>query len=128
MTAAPALVLILDDDPACGVVLAALIRDEFGAGVDAHYDDQWVEITRRIAGATPSRRTVLLFDLQMPGINGEHYCAVVKRHYPTVRAILHSGADARLVQAAGRRLGVPAVPKNADPSTLLAIVRGQILG
>ncbi len=115
---APAVVLVVDDEPAVrGVVVRTLQRRgyETAEAPDA-------ETALSILGSQPGRFRVVITDDRMPGMSGYELVAVIARIHPHIRIVLMSGfAGAGDPATAGGGL-VRVLPKPFNATGLLSAV------
>lgn len=115
-------VLIVDDDPAGGRVLATILR---GEGLRAHVIDDAelaLEMLRLL------RFDLLLVDMALPGMSGPDLVRVLRRAGVQTPAILVSGAPPDDLAAEAAACGANAwLPKPLDRVTLLEAIEEVII-
>jgi len=105
-------VFVLDDDP---FVLKAITRALSGSEVVTA--EAWSALVAPVLRAGPG--SVLVCDLDMPGIRGVDFCRTVKRHAPHIRVVVFSAGALETLPA---EVVDAAVPKSAGMGALVARV------
>jgi two-component system OmpR family response regulator len=114
-------IAILDDSATVRELVAALLR-EAGHTVDACAS--WSELEQAIERRTPD---LVLLDVEMPTIVGDHIGFALKRGHPELRVVFLSDHDVATLQAMSERTGVDGyIHKSADPEELLRAVAAQL--
>jgi DNA-binding response OmpR family regulator len=117
----PMRVLIVDDDESSCQLLTKILK-RIATQVDWTTDSQ-----AGFAQALQHRYDLLVLDVQMPGLLGTDFAALIKQEHPQLPIILISAfADEQLYKFASR-LGVSLLSKPFLPSALLEATT-QMLG
>ena len=114
-------VLIVDDDPAMGEMLAAMLGDAgFGTAVAG-------SAREAVDKASVEDFDVVLSDMAMPGtLDGLGLAELLRERHPELPVVLITGYASQLHEAAARRFTVLAKP--CPPDVLIAAVRSALRG
>jgi CheY-like chemotaxis protein len=94
-----AIVLIVDDDPDVGIILQQLLRPYAAA-----YDVRSVsDPSDALQSITSGRISFLITDFNMPGMNGLHIAAAVKRYSPEVPVLLITAYTTSVLEQLARQ-------------------------
>lgn len=97
-------VLVADDDEDFLELLTWLLERE---GFCVQASSNGTDLLALVGDGSPS--SLVITDLQMPGISGLAVLSYLKRHHPDVPAILMTAFASELVRAAARENGAAAV-------------------
>ncbi|MHB1382286.1 MAG: response regulator [Thermoleophilia bacterium] len=115
--------LLVDDEEEFVKALAERLRLRDLEGHTALDGEQALEF---VGGEAPD---VMILDLQMPGINGMDVLRQVRRDYPEIRVIIHTGHGNDLDEAEARALGVfDYLKKPADIDFLVERIKAAFYG
>lgn len=118
-------VIILDDDAAMRLGVEGIVHDEYPSA-EIVTCDSWIEANRHLSTAR-ERPRLLMSDINMPGISGAEFCAIVAKRDPDVSIIIMSGDDMSIIRARYKMLAnVPIVRKGDGPESLIACVRAAM--
>ena len=118
MTAQPARVLVIDDDPGVLEALALLLAMEGFDVVEAESG------AVAVAAARTDAFDIAITDLRMPGMSGTETLVALRQIHPSLPVIIASGFLAEGVVAECLRLGALAcIRKPFDLEDLLALVQ-----
>lgn len=116
----PAVILIVDDDPA---TLAGLVGLVEGAGYAARTAADYAE-GRRLLSQVPV--DLLLVDVRLGAYNGLQLVVFARSLSTRPPAIVTSGFEDRVLEEEARRLEAPFVLKPIDPERLLALIAERL--
>lgn len=77
------LIVLLDDSP----IICAAGEEALAPIGEVRSSELWTEAGAWLLEAAPHRKTVLVSDLDMPGIQGGDFCQITRRHSPSVGVI-----------------------------------------
>jgi CheY-like chemotaxis protein len=107
-------VLIVDDDPIVGQIVAAILG---GHGYDVMVRGEALGTLSIIAREKPD---VVLLDVNMPGLDGDELARLVKVHAdPRTRVILHSSQPQDELEQLAREAGAIGGIEKGDPTEFL---------
>ncbi|RLB45664.1 MAG: hypothetical protein DRI90_28200 [Deltaproteobacteria bacterium] len=107
-------IAFLDDSPTVREVLSCLLSD---AGYDARACATWDELKDALQARLPD---LVLLDVEMPQILGEHIGYVLRRDFPDLRVVYLSDHDEGTLRAMAEHTGVQGyIRKSPDPDQLL---------
>jgi DNA-binding response OmpR family regulator len=111
-------ILVVDDDPATRIGLAALLAN---AGYDVMTADTLADAMQVLADHPPH---LLITDVRLRGYNGLQLIALSPVPLPS---IVITGFPDRTIETEARQLGAEYLQKPIDPPALIALIR-QLLG
>lgn len=118
----PPLILVLEDDKTQLMIIEEILKREF-LHAEIIAKDAWLDIDRALREST-GRSRVLISDINMPGINGGDFCAIVAKRFPDVRIIIMSAEDLQIIRARFKLLlKVPVVRKASGAEAIIEEVR-----
>jgi CheY-like chemotaxis protein len=94
-----AIVLIVDDDPDVGIILQHLLRP-YAADYDVRSVSDPTDALRSITG---ERISFVITDFNMPGMNGLHIAAAVKRYSPDTPVLLITAYTTSVLEQLARQ-------------------------
>jgi CheY-like chemotaxis protein len=107
-------IAFLDDSPTVRQVLSCVLAD---GGYDAQACATWNELKEALR---PSAPDLVLLDVEMPQILGEHIGYVLRRDFPELRVVFLSDHDESTLRAMSEATGVQGyIRKSPDPEQLL---------
>ncbi len=110
-------IAFLDDSPTVRQVLDCVLTE---AGHDPEGCSTWEELKERLRPDPPD---LVLLDVEMPQILGEHIGYVLRRDFPEVRVVFLSDHDERTLREMSEHTGVHGfIHKTPDPDELLAAI------
>lgn len=110
-------IVFLDDSPTVRQVLDQVLSE---AGYDRQGCSTWEELK---ATLRPNPPDLVLLDVEMPQILGEHIGYVLRRDFPEVRVVFHSDHDESTLREMSEHTGVHGfIHKTPDPDELLAAI------
>jgi CheY-like chemotaxis protein len=121
------MVFLLDDEPIVQAIVKTVLER---AGYRVLGSPLWSDVGREVMAVRETSSTVLVSDLNLPGIRGEDFCRTILKYRPGLDLVLYTGVEAEEARAAARRLG-PAVRwvlKREGPERLCEVVRELELG
>lgn len=121
MAATSARIAILDDSPTVRQLLTSLLE---AAGYEVEACASWPELERTLEASRPD---LVLLDVEMPDIVGDHIGFAIKRGNPELRVVYLSDHDEATLRAMSERTGVDGfIHKSSDPDELLADIVAQL--
>ncbi|QWV92787.1 response regulator [Geomonas oryzisoli] len=108
--------LLVDDDQKYRRLVGSIIAD---SGFEV---SQAGDAEEALAALADKRFTLMLTDLQMPGLDGLELAALAQRLDPDMEIVLVSAAVSTEVQARACRLAVPMVDKPGRVDEVLAVI------
>jgi DNA-binding response OmpR family regulator len=121
MTAVPATILVVDDDPACRDIAARLLEREGYRTRSAHDGKACLAVVRAEA------IDLILLDVMMPGMDGFQVCAALRDAGFRVPVILLTARDDMDTRLEGMHQGVSEfLTKPINRHELYARVRAQL--
>jgi DNA-binding NarL/FixJ family response regulator len=122
----PPVVFLLDDEPIVQELVRAVLARN---GLEVVASALWSDVGRQLMAVRGVRPSVLISDLNLPGIRGEDFCRTVLKYRPTLSLVLYTGVEPEVAQEAARRLGgaVRFVLKREGPERLCTVVRELLL-
>ena len=109
-------VLIVEDEATSRKALTALLR---ASGYDADSAASAEEALQRMNGDKPE---ILLVDLDLPGMNGIEFIAIVSKNRPDVRAVLITATSRERLESYIRHHPIKYIRKPIDLDALLSLM------
>lgn len=123
--APPMRVVVVDDHP----LLRASIRQVLGSAGDMEWVGEARDGAEALEVVARTRPDVVLMDLSMPGLDGLGATRLIVRSCPGTRVlVLTSSTDPGRVRHSLRAGASGLLPKDGDPSTILAGIRSLVDG
>lgn len=110
--------LLVDDDPFMLRLMDLILRDDGYAVVQARSGEEALSMIR-----DQQPVDLMISDVVMPGMDGEHLLATVKRHRPECKFIVCSGYPDKCWDLANGEAHIATLPKPFTASALKQRVR-----
>ena len=121
MSANPQLIAILDDSPTVRQLLTSLLED---AGHEVRACASWSDLEQALRSSQPD---LVLLDVEMPDIVGDHIGFAIKRAHPELRVVYLSDHDESTLRAMSERTGTDGfIRKSSDPEQLLQDIESEL--
>jgi two-component system response regulator DegU len=117
----PPRIALLDDSPTVRQMLGALLAD---AGCEVHACAEWSELDAVLSAHHPD---LVLLDVEMPDIVGEHIGFGLKRRDPGLRVVYFSDHAPEVLAALCEQTGVDGyIRKSSDLDELVSEILAQL--
>lgn len=114
-------IALLDDSPTVRALVTGLLDT---AGYEVNACATWPELKAALRAAPVD---LVLLDVEMPDVVGDHIGYVIKRGHASWRVVYLSDHDEKTLRAMCDRTGVDGfIRKSADPAELLRAIEAQL--
>ena len=114
-------IALLDDSPTVREVVSGVLSS---AGFEARACSSWSELKEALETVPLD---LVLLDVEMPDVVGDHIGYVIKRGHAGVRVVYLSDHDEETLQAMCERTGVDGyIRKSSDPTQLLRAIESYL--
>lgn len=114
-------IAIVDDSPTVRQLVGSLLEAE---GYEVERCASWSELELALERRLPD---LVLLDVEMPDVVGDHIGFAIKRGYPGLRVVYLSDHDEETLRAMSERTGVDGyIRKRADPAQLLRDIVAEL--
>jgi two-component system OmpR family response regulator len=121
MASNPHRIAILDDSPTVRQLLTSLLEQ---AGYEIEACASWSELEQTLDQSQPD---LVLLDVEMPDIVGDHIGYAIKRAHPELRVVYLSDHDESTLRAISERTGADGfIRKSSDPEQLLDDIESEL--
>jgi len=121
MATHPHRIAILDDSPTVRQLLTSLLEE---AGHEVQACESWPELEQALRQSQPD---LVLLDVEMPDIVGDHIGYAIKRAHPELLVVYLSDHDESTLRAMRERTGTDGfIRKSSDPERLLRDIEAEL--